>query len=364
LPLALWLGLTAATWRDRARDHYLSQMFERPTFELVRPVSQAANRLLETADLSLPSVFSDWRPALAAGLPLALGAAALPGAACLMLRRDRPGFVLLAALLAYLLVHAAFPFDLERFGYPGAVLLLPLVSVGLQCALQSAAGRVERPAVRIACSAAAIGLALLTAFEPAQRIAATLRIRPDWLWQLAFVPPLVLLLSAAALVHRSRYCDPRAARWPSGLAALTGVTALAVIHVHAALPLLGSGREMLNLVHAARWVTAHADADSGVLSGVPGLLRIHARDDRPARFVGLEQIAAGDWDAVLAECRRRRIRFIVWYAGFFDEQGAYYIDKWRLQRFATLDRPAAAPGLTIEAHWPNEPETWILRVND
>jgi hypothetical protein len=148
------------------------------------------------------------------------------------------------------------------------------------------------------------------------------------------------------------------ARAVAGLA----LAVLVLVQVHRALPLLGDGQERINVVRAARWVRDHTSAEVGVLSDEPGILRLYAADRPPERFIGLGEIVGKEWPAILTECRRRGIGYVIWHDQVFAEQGAYYIRKWRLDRFAVLSEPERVPGVAVEMFYEGRPRLWILRV--
>ena len=143
-----------------------------------------------------------------------------------------------------------------------------------------------------------------------------------------------------------------------GLAALVVLT---LVQVRLALPMLGSGDERINNVRAARWVRDNVRADEGVLTDSPGLLRLYA--DGPAeRFVGFGGIAGEDWGEVLGDCRRRGVRYIIWHEAVFEEQGEYYIRKWRLNRFTPLSEPERVAGVRVVRRFEGGLRLWVLEV--
>jgi len=137
---------------------------------------------------------------------------------------------------------------------------------------------------------------------------------------------------------------------------------LAVVQARLALPMLGDGQERRNVVAAARWVRDNTSAEDRVLSDEPGLLRLYAGDRPPGRFIGLGEIDAESWPAILDECRRRGVRYIIWHDNVLEEQGAYYIRKWRLERFARLSNPEDAGGIIVQTRYEGDPTVWVLRV--
>jgi hypothetical protein len=91
-------------------------------------------------------------------------------------------------------------------------------------------------------------------------------------------------------------------------------------------------------------------------------LHLYAGDRPPGRFIGLGAIRAESWSAILEECRRRGVRYIIWHDNVFEEQGAYYISRWRLERFARLSQPEGVPGIVVQVRYDGDPTVWILRV--
>jgi hypothetical protein len=359
LPLAVWLGLTAVTWESRSEDHYLRQMIERWSFDLRWPLVTALRCVFGPERLAIPVWAAEWEPWLRGAALAALVVAALLGTVVLLWRRESGVFVAAALFVTYVLVHAVFPFraGFERFGYPLAPLVILAAGVGVQFFATAASGNIRRPAVRgLLLGVAALPIALLFGSEAA-RLRAMLTLPHG---RLALLPLLALL--GVSLVWATSWRERR--RVAGRLVAYLALCLLALIQTRLALPMLGDGRERITVVKAARWIRTHTTPRDGVLSSEPGLLQLHA-DDRPAeRFVGFGAIVADTWPGILAECRRRGIRYVIWHDRVFHEQGAYYIRKWRLERFEMLARPEEVPGVAVEVRYDGRPTLWILRVLD
>ena len=356
VPLSVWLVLTALTWETRSADHYLRQIGEQRTLDVLWPLEASLSVVFGPDALAVPVWAAECEPWLRAAVRVAIVVSALVGAVALLLRRDPGVLAALGFLVGYWGVHAAFPFRFFRFGYPPAPLVLLLAGSGGQLVagwLRPLAAR------RLVAGAALIGLTfplLMLAYEEAFRLRLLLAVRQEWLTMLPAAGLLGTgLVWGGAVVGRQR-SGPRLL---GGLA----LCVLALVQMRLALPLLGSGRERINDVWAARWVRDHVAPHEGVLTDSPGLLRLYAGDEPAGRFVGLGQIAAESWPEILAECRGRGIRYIIWHTEVFSEQGAYYIRKWGLERFQVLAEPEQVAGLSVVVRYEGDPTLWVLRID-
>jgi hypothetical protein len=357
MPLAIWLVLTALTWATRSQDHYLRQIGERWQVDLAWPLHATLDCVFGPERLSVPVWAAEAEPWLRGTARGGIVAAAVFGAAVLLWRRDRAVLSALTLFAGYVLIHAVFPFraGFERFGYPPAPLVVLAAGVGVSVFVTGVAGGVRSRALRsVLLVIVAVPLVILVRSE-ASRLWGLLIRRPEWITSLP-----LFALAGVTFVWAAAWRNPRRVlRWIVAYAALC---LLALVQMRVALPLLGDGRERINDVKAARWIRDHTAPDEGVLSDSPGLLRLYAGARSPKRFVGLGEIAAESWPDILAECRARGIRYMIWHDRVFAEQGAYYIRKWRLERFAVLSEPEHAPGVAVEMRYEEHPTLWILQI--
>lgn len=375
-PLCAWLVLTASTWSERSRDHYLRQMAERPTFDVAWIASATVRVAVPMDDLRIPLVDAAVRDRVAVLCRWGVGIAALGALATLLRRREGTALTLLVGGGAYLAVHAAFPFQIERFAYPLAAMLVPLACAGVASALRAGAGRSIRRGVelrRIGLLAfgvlSACQLAVCIGEWSAARDVAA--IRPKWLTPMVWVAGAGALVVAACHVAEKRSAAGRSRRAgnPSShrsrllvdLAVGLTASSLALCNTRAALPVLGDGDEMRGVVDAARWTAARQTAGESTLSGVPGLLRLYRDDRETAPHLGFEQIDAPTWEGILEECRVRHVVYILQYDDFLSEQGAYYSALWRLERFVELDEQEPR-GLELVHECAGPPRARVFRV--
>lgn len=352
---AVWLALTLAHWQPAADDHYLTQIRERPQFDLLWSLTVPAEALFSPDRLRMAAPFDQIEPWIRTGLPLAAGLLAAAGLVRLLVRRDAGAVVAAAAWLGYTLVHAVFPFRFPRFGYPPAALLLVFAGAGLQAVCAFAVQRAGRRFSPFAWAVAAVLVAAwfasgelgslpLLIGTPAQREVA-----------------LLLGVGLAAVLAWSAGCAA-SRRGMLRIAGLLVLLMLARVQVRETVALMGTGRELANLVRAARWVRDQTQPDVLLASSEPGLYRLYAGLAPGGRFVGFEQIAADDWPAVLAECRARGIRFLVWHDQQFGEHGEYYSRKWRLARFDALAQPGAVEGVRLVQRFAGSPNVYVFEL--
>ncbi len=347
LPLTLWLTLTAFTWQTRGAEHYVAQVLERPGFDPGWPLSAVHHCLWPVDRLRLPIWLADWEHPLRIVPGTLLLPAALLGAGLLIVRRDRAAIVGTTWLVVWWLVFSCFPFREQRFGYPPAPFVLLLIAVGVQRLAQWIRAVMPGSLGRAALLAPLVLLGLALLPGELTGLHRTLLVRPEWNAPAVLTCLMGVVLVAATSLTRAP------ASWLRVLVTTPMLLALAAVQVRAALPLLGSGREMAGMVEAARWVREHVPAGRGVVSNTPGLLRLYSGHGPADRFVGFDQIAADDWAGVVAECRRRGIGYVVWHDRLFDEHGDYYAGRWRLKRFEVLSMPGRAT--EVEVVWESRP---------
>jgi len=354
VPLAVWLILTAATWNTRSAGHYLIEMVERPTFNPLPAVSVTHAVCLDIDRFRFPYVLQDVEPFLRYAVHAGLIAAALFGLV-IGLRTARGTIPLVTLSAGYILVHAIFPFHFDRFGYPLAPGYLLLASAGLE-------GARARLGVPSGLRRTTDGLMLVLVVVSSLAIVGELRsfrflTASKYVW--AQPLPALALLATALLWGSANAAGHRTLR---RVAALLALCAIGLAHIRNAVPRVAGGDEMENVVAAARWVRDYVPAGQRVLSPVSGLLRLYAGRHPADRFPAFEDISAGTWPDILAECRSRNIHYIIWYEGLFGELGDYYVRRCRLERFTALSQPESVGGVDVAAYYPEHPPLWILRV--
>lgn len=352
-PLALWLLLTALTWPQRGADHYLTELLERPRFDPAS-VLVTAHRAVSPADAPrIPLIGADLQPLVNFLTQAGLVVLAIGGIAIGIAAQGALTTVALTFAAVYVLAHAVFPFTFDRFGYPLAPVYLALAAAGAGAAGVPDAVRRLRHAGFVL--AVVVGLLLLLTIGSeldCWRFLAAGRYR----WALPL--PAAVLLAAGFLWGLSR-----SGPTPARVNLLLAAAALALVQLRSAAAQIAGGAQMENLVVAARWVRDNLPPDQRVLSAMPGLLRLYAGRKPADRFVGFEQIEASSWPEILRECRQRGIRYLIWYEGLFAEVGDYYVQKYRLDRFACLSRPQELERVCPERFWPGHPDLWILRID-
>jgi hypothetical protein len=349
-PLVIWLVLTAGWWQGRSSDHYVRQMIERPTFEPFGLVRRFAATVYGLGGVRLPI----WIESLEAALPVMawiLCAAALIGIVVKLRERDRLAICGVTFLAGYALVHSIFVFAFDRFAYPPAPMLILLAGGGL-VAVRRALARLKLSAtpglllVLLVLAVAMSGIA-----EEVLNPAALKAGKLAGLLPLVLLPLIVLCLAASIRSYVAR-------------AALIGVVVvLAQVRLRAGDELIQRGQELPNLVEAARWVARAVPPDARVLSPLPGLLRLYAQRPRE-RFPAYQDIEADEWSAIVQECRRRGIAYIVWHDVLAELHGGYYSEKHRLGRFEPLRAAQDLPDVEVVRAFNGRPNVVVVRLRD
>ncbi len=353
LPIALWLLLTALYWNPADGEHYVAQIRANPRVQLYWAVLVSFDAILEPLRILLPALLGELIAPLEFVARCGLLAAAAVGGLGLLRRAAPGGWVILGVFAGYVAVHAVFPFREYRFAWPMAPLVQ--IAAGYGVSMVFAALR-RRPALRPAATPALlIGgllLALLLVGEAG-----------NLPWPGAGATTLTLLIVAGWVLVWAAAHVPRAALLRGGVLLLAALW-LGRLHARGIAATMGTGREMENLVHAARWVRDNTTADQRVVSTFPGLLQMYAGREPRGRFVGYQRLAAQAWPEILSECRASGITHMIWFDGVYQEAGSHYIAAWGLQRFERLNDPSSAPGVRIERIFVDRPNLWILRIKD
>lgn len=362
LPALIWLGLTALTWSERSQDHYVARMLEQPAFrpwhalDLIAAAA-ADPGLFERATFGMlpPGRLREW-------LVAAVWALALLGAARLVRERRGDAVVALVALLVYVAAWSLVPFSQPRYGFPVAPPLVVLVVAGVAIVLEWSRRHTGlqgggRAAAWVGGTTLAIaGAYLLMLLLEAGEVLASWTPASATLAGRALLPALTAAAVAAALVLAG---PGRRAVAAVGVLALV---TLVVVQVQRGARELGSGRERLAEVEAARWIRDNVEPDARVLSPLPGLLRLYAGREPAGRFVGLGEIDGASWPEVLAVCRAGNVRYLVWHDEVFTDHSGHYARLWRLERFEALTRPELRAGLRLVRSWPGGARVRIYRV--
>lgn len=357
VPLAIWLGFTALTWTERSEEHYLRQIAYDPRFDPVGAARTVLDVCFSPERLIMPVWVAIDPTALRMGLRLLLTAAALAGATWLLVRRDGPAIVAAAGALGYVLVHAVFPYQFPRFGYPLAPLLLLAAGAGLAAGWHWLGTHPTLRPLRALVVAAIVVFGAPLLFGELASLSATPFDPPAW------VPAMLVRAMVVVVILWAAPAAIRPARF-GRVCLVLGLLLLARVQLRETVPLLGTGREMAGLVDAARWIARHTGPDDAVLCDQRGLFALYASDRPPARFVSYDQIRAADWRAILAECRQRGVRYFVWHSRIFEGHAdPRAAARWRLQRFAALDDPQRVPGLSLVWSEGGSLNVWVLRVD-
>lgn len=412
LPLAAWLLTTLLSSNSAGHDHYVSEIAERPQFDLLWAVAVTHRVALDLTEMRLVFPLDGLMPALRVLFQVGVLTGIAVGLYFGLREHPRVMIPALAIYVVYTLIHAVFPFQFDRFGYPLVPSYLVAVAVGglwltaqeqwhqggccataLEKCQQGQAPSATAPILNEApslplgaqrssqptaawaprvdkwplVSLTAVTLGIMFAFAAAAAFDAlgSMRAAPyRWAIPLRWVVPVsALLLSATPWIVRSACSTGRAGRRLSTAILLFFVfTALGLTHLRSAVANLGDGRSLENLVTAAQWVRDHLRPEDRVLSAMPGMLRLYAGRRAAGRFVDFREIEAQTWPEIVAECHQRGIRYVLWHDQLFAELGDYYSARLRLERFELLSQPADVPGIEIVECWPGRPNTWILRI--
>lgn len=356
-PLLLWVVLTLATFPARGREHYLSQIIERPMFDLHWSVQSGFRALLDERETPVPPLVR------ALGAPMIglvwgmIGGLSLIGVARGIKRNDGAVIGAVCAWMGYVLVHAMFPFQIDRFGYPPAVLLLLLSAFGVGSLREYASAQITSPVIRNALLAAGAGGCILLVLSEWTTI--------PWLptsESQRITAYTVIITGCTAWIAGSNALRHRAGWMTLSAACLTAI--FVHMQIRTAVPLLRSGREWGGVVEAARWIRSNAEADARIVSSEAGLYRMLMPDSPRDRFIGYEAVQADTIADAIEEMRQSDIRYIVWHARHLELHDRYYFERWRLGRFEPLGAGKPIAGLEVVYHYTQHPPLWILRIRE
>lgn len=355
VPLAFWLILTAVNWDRGSGDHYIAQMLEHPTLAVRPMLGIMMHAAVDPGLLPLPTWLLPLERPVYLMLVVVPPLLVLWGLALKLRERDAAMVVAVTAIASYLLVHAAFWFRFDRFGYPTAPLVVLAAGAGLHATGPwfrrfDPRGLVARLVPGFA--AVLLLLIVIAAAEPLVPAAAGFS-RQTSRTALLGLATIALVWSAPFLLRRERLAQTTL--W-------LAVAALLFAQINNATALLGPGGDLRNNVEAARWIRDNIPPDARVLSASPGLLRLYAGRSPPDRFIGFEQIESTTWPGIVEECRQLRIAYIIWHDQLWQEHGPHYAEQWGLTRFTPLADPDTAPGVTPLRRFLHQPNVVIVRV--
>ncbi len=353
-PLIVVLLLTAWTWAERSKDHYLARIAAEPTFTPLTTAALIGQTAFEPRPPHLPVWLAEAEPLLRVTLfdvPLILAAL---GAVVVVWNRQPAAVAMLFALAGYWLVHSVFPMQIDRFGYPPAPLVVLLTGVGVR-ELAARLGRVHIPAAAVSVLLVTVGGLLLATLLTEVQARSTVHAGEGRFAErvLLLVPLVVALLWAGPVLGHRRVAQV--------VVLLAGV-ALASTRLSQASAKLGTGGEMRNVVAAADWLREHVPQQQRVLYSEPGMLRLLVGRTPRDRFVGFDEIAADTWADILDECRRRSITHILWHDALEEVHGGYYADRMRLRRFDGLRTAEQLPGVRVVRRFVGRPNAVIVEL--
>lgn len=352
-PLAIILVLTALTWSERSKDHYLARIAAEPVFAPLTTAALIGQTAFEPHPPQLPVWLAEAQPLLKTALfdfPLLLAAI---GAAVALWTRWPAAIALLCALAGYWLVHAVFPVQVDRFGYPPAGSVVLLTGVGLrEAALRLSRRRI--PPAAVTASLLVIG---------AVSMAVLVNESQAWVTSHAgdgrFAERVLLLVP---VVLGLLWGGPLLARRPLAQAVLLlAALTLATFRLGQISAKLGTGQEMRDVVVAANWIRQHIP-EQRVLYSEPGLLRLLVGRTPADRFVGFDEVSAESWPQIVDECRRRNISYILWHDALEAVHGGYYADRMRLGRFAGLRKPEQLSAVRVVRQFTGQPNVVIVEI--
>lgn len=360
LPLVAWLVLTFLTWSGRSDDHTFARMAAAPSFDILTPALGAVQATLDAT--LIEKLTGGFVPAAGLWHVVSVILFGLAGfAAAVGARRREAAAVAGAATLGALFLAQAFvPFSVDRYLHPLTALLTVLAALGLGESWQVLATSVSTGLSSVRRLGQLLLLLVLVA-------AAALLVDHGRAWaaRAFLVTPfegravLAALAVLAAVWGLPHFAPGR------GLAAATGLAlafAVGVEQISRASARLGPGDDMRNVIEAARWVLDYAAPDAGVLSDDPGLLRAYVGRQPPGRFIHFSHIAADAWPDIVAECRARGVRYIIWHEHMLEHHGGYYAAKYRLERFRDLGGPAPPSELRIVRQFAKRPNLTIFEI--
>ncbi len=363
LPLAAWLGLTTLTWSQRSDDHTLARMAAAPTFDLLTPTLASVRATLDITLIERLSLGLIPAAALWHALPALVLALACMAVVAGIRQRDAAAIAAAATLVGLLIAQAVVPFSVERYVHPATALLSALAAIGLGAlcrpvAIHTTALATRSSLARLALNAI-LALVLVASAIPLTDRAQTWTSRAMSADRFEGRLALLGLLALAATWGLSRFAPGRRL---AALAGLAFVAAVGIEQIARSSARLGPGDDMKNVIEAARWIRDNTPHDAGVLSDDPGLLRAYVGRQPQTRFVHFSNIAADTWPEIVAECRTRGVRYIIWHEHMLEHHGGYYGEKYRLERFRALNAPDTLAELRPVQRMPKRPALTILEL--
>jgi hypothetical protein len=350
IPFGLCMILTWMQLRGQSGGaHYIQVLAKDRTFELaadLRYYSSSICSFLNALLLeSLPS--GQARPlkglnsAVSTVTSLLLVIAFLRGSIAAVIKKRWEMIVMLLAGVPYVMVHAIYPYRVQRFCVPTAWAWLIISAYGTIVFWEWFIGKQKPKFLIPVLQLIAAVIFVLWAFKVLVTLDYTQRRYCPVIERLALISSLVAVTGFFGLqLIRRRKPSMKWLIIPAFLvlgvvsnAATTGLT-------------MGNGQRNANFKRLGLWFLENAEDDDRMITTMPVWMWIYTGLplERFEHIVNIPPLEAKDFPAFIEECRKRKITLIAWDSRLVGKPDDLYYKLWGLDRIKILGKPAERIG--------------------
>jgi hypothetical protein len=350
IPFGLCMILTWMQLRGQSGGaHYIQVLTKDRTFELaadLRYYSSSICSFLNALLLeSLPS--GQARPlkglnsAVSTVTSLLVVIAFLRGSIAAVIKKRWEMIVMLLAGVPYVMVHAIYPYRVQRFCVPTAWAWLIISAYGTIVFWEWFIGKQKPKFLIPVLQLIAAVIFVLWAFKVLVTLDYTQRRYCPVIERLALISSLVAVTGFFGLqLIRRRKPSMKWLIIPAFLvlgvvsnAATTGLT-------------MGNGQRNANFKRLGLWFLENAEDDDRMITTMPVWMWIYTGLplERFEHIVNIPPLEAKDFPAFIEECRKRKITLIAWDSRLVGKPDDLYYKLWGLDRIKILGKPAERIG--------------------
>lgn len=350
IPFGLCMILTWMQLRGQSGGaHYIQVLAKDRTFELaadLRYYSSSICSFLNALLLeSLPS--GQARPlkglnsAVSTVTSLLVVIAFLRGSIAAVIKKRWEMIVMLLAGVPYVMVHAIYPYRVQRFCVPTAWAWLIISAYGTIVFWEWFIGKQKPKFLIPVLQLIAAVIFVLWAFKVLVTLDYTQRRYCPVIERLALISSLVAVTGFFGLqLIRRRKPSMKWLIIPAFLvlgvvsnAATTGLT-------------MGNGQRNANFKRLGLWFLENAEDDDRMITTMPVWMWIYTGLplERFEHIVNIPPLEAKDFPAFIEECRKRKITLIAWDSRLVGKPDDLYYKLWGLDRIKILGKPAERIG--------------------
>ena len=242
---------------------------------------------------------------------------------------------MLTASLPYIIVHAMYPYRMPRYCVPFGWAGLVIAVYGAVTFWRWFSGKQKLKTLRIVIQLSALILFVLWAVKIGETLVYAKQ-------QCVPIERIVIISSTVAVAGFFVLRLIRKDKFSMGYLVVPAFLVLAVLSTATTTGfVMGDGQRGANFREIGLWFLENAAEDDKLMTTMPGFMPIYT-GIRRGRFIHPENIKpkdAGDFSALIRECRKRGVTLIAWDSRLAASTDDLYYKLWGLDRIALLGAP-------------------------